>query len=348
MFRDELKKSYLDAISQPVSEEVSGLRELDFCGSYAAAAPWRIGPFRPEPSMTFHKEKEWRDPWDIGWKSGFLFNPSLIVKDGKLYLFYRAAPRKETLCSRIGLAVWEEGKGWEDCPENPVVYPTEEDELLSAEDPKVYYAEGKYYLFYNGIFAPSAAEKEKYGAHPDMKIAVEMKYAVSEDLIHWEKRGSVVPREITGLWVKAAVIPRDENGAAVRIGGEYLMYLSEGCRGKQMIGRSDDMEHWTFEERTYLDPSPVGRLYEVACIAVPSGSEEMCMDFFCDKNGKYAAGQARFLRSDPFRSREVLEGGALTWGGSLRWKGKWIAAQGWDAKNGENLMYFYVADGNAT
>ena len=340
-YRSALLKHYRDALVQPVSDEVNRLAMLDFCGHYEKREPWRVGPFRIVPEMTFCKKTEWRDPYEIGWRSGFLFNPSLIEKDGDLYLFYRAAPRKETLCSRIGLAIYREGKGWEDFPGNPVIYPTEENELLSVEDPKVYRIGERFVMFYNGIFSPTDGEKKRYCADPRMTVGVDMMCAVSEDLIHWEKTGTVVPRGITGLWVKAAVIPRDEHGNAVKIGGDYLMFLSEGCRGRQMVGYSADLLRWDFEERTYLDTSSIGRLYEVACVAAPTDSDELCMDFFCDKNGHYAAGQARFLRSDPFHQIQVEEGGSLSWGGVLKRNGKWITMQGWDAKNGDNELYFY-------
>ena len=343
-YRLALLKHYRDALVQPVSDEVNRLAMLDFCGHYEKREPWRVGPFHIVPEMTFRKTEEWRDPYEIGWRSGFLFNPSLIEKDGDLYVFYRAAPRKETLCSRIGLAVYRDGRGWEDCAENPVILPTEEDELLSVEDPKVYRVGDRFVMFYNGIFAPSEGEKRQYGAHPAMNIGVDMKCAVSSDLIRWKKMGRVVPRELTGLWVKAAVIPRNEHGDAVKLGGEYLMFLSEGCHGKQIVGHSPDLLRWTFEERTYLDTSSIGRLYEVACVAAPDGSDELCMDFFCDKNGHYAAGQARFLRSEPFRQLQIEEGGSLSWGGVLKRNGKWITMQGWDAKNGDNELYFYETD----
>ena len=341
----DLKKYYEAAKKQRVSEEVNALQMLKFCGHYERDAAWRIGPFEKCDEMTFKKTREWADPWGIGWKSGFLFNPSLIVKDGKLFMFYRAAPKKETLCSRIGLAVYEEGIGWKDYAENPVIYPTEKDELLSVEDPKVYKAGDEYFMFYNGIYYPTDEEKrEILGSGEFSGIAVDMKCAVSRDLYHWEKIGRVAPRTLSRFWIKAAVIPRNPQGEAVKMGGKYIMYISEGCGGKQYVGFSENMREWDFKQIDYLDTSAVGRLYEVACVACDYGEgDAMCMDFFCDKGGLYAAGQAKFSKSEPFRQTEICEGGSLSWGGALKWKGKWIVAQGWDASNGDNEMYIYLS-----
>lgn len=342
-YRQRLKQYYDQAREQKVSDEVNSLAMLKFCGSFDRREDWRVGPFEQVPEMTFKKTEEWTDPHGIGWQSGFLFNPSLIIKDDRLYMFYRAAPKKETLCSRIGLAVYTEGVGWQDCAENPVIYPTEEDEILSVEDPKVYKVGDRYVMFYNGIYYPTEREqRDVLGKDGYVGVAVDMKCAVSDDLVHWKKLGRVVPREISRFWVKAAVIPRNPQGEAVKINGKYIMYISEGCGGKQYVGASEDMISWQFEQKQYLDTSAVGRLYEVACVACDyNGTDDMCMDFFCDKNGSYAAGQARFSRAEPFCQTDVAEGGSLSWGGVLKWKGRWIVAQGWDAKNGDNEMYIY-------
>ncbi|ROS50541.1 helix-turn-helix domain-containing protein [Frigoribacterium sp. PhB24] len=76
------------------------------------------------------------------------------------HLFYRASPGKESLGSRIGhatLALTPEGEPapgatWVDDPANPVLRPTLDDELFGTEDPKVFRAEGHFWLFYNGVF----------------------------------------------------------------------------------------------------------------------------------------------------------------------------------------------------
>ena len=179
----------------------------------------------------------------------------MIERGDELHLFYRASPRKESTASRIGHAVRRDG-AWHDSPANPVVYPTLANETLGCEDPKVYALDDGYVLFYNAIWR-----------REDGSVAVDIMSAVSDDLEHWEKRGLVVPYEVSEYWAKGAVLPRDEHGRAVRIGGEYLMFLSEGCGGRPTIGRSADGLDWRFETQPYLDLTPLRRL---ACSRSPA------------------------------------------------------------------------------
>ncbi len=137
-FRQALREIYQRTLAQAPEQDGFQHSIHYFFDQYVEHPAWSIGPMEQDQSLTFRKTAQWPDPTDTGWQSGFLFNPSLIEKDGKLFLFYRAAPKVETLCSRIGLAVYTPGQGWEDYAGNPVVYPQEEDEIYGVEDPKLY------------------------------------------------------------------------------------------------------------------------------------------------------------------------------------------------------------------
>ncbi|MDQ0261175.1 hypothetical protein [Sinomonas atrocyanea] len=306
---------------------------------------WAIGPFAKDEDLTFRPEGQWPDPTGIGWTSASIFNPSLIEHDGVLHLFYRASPRKESLESRIGSAVYTPRHGWAD-GENPVIYPTLDNELLGVEDPKVYSADGRYYLFYNGIWplaGTSEAEAYPSPGWPLGEVGCDINLAVSDDLVHWEKRGRIVPHEVSHLWAKGAVIPTDGTGEAVKIGGEYLMFLSEGCDGRAVVGRSKDMEHWTFAEQPYLDVSTLGSLHEVACAVAADG--KLVLDFFYgDHDGEFAAAQALYSLEEPFTQIALHRGGSLAWGGLIRYRGRWAFAQGWDAPAGQRELYVYRSE----
>ncbi|AMM34647.1 hypothetical protein SA2016_3993 [Sinomonas atrocyanea] len=306
---------------------------------------WAIGPFRKDEDLTFRPQGQWPDPTGIGWTSASIFNPSLIERDGVLHLFYRASPRKESLESRIGTAVHTPGHGWAE-GQNPVVYPTLDNELLGVEDPKVYSAEGRYYLFYNGIWplaGTSEAEAYPSPGWPLGDVGCDINLAVSDDLVHWEKRGRIVPHEVSHLWAKGAVIPTDGTGEAVKIGGEYLMFLSEGCDGRAVVGRSRDMEHWDFAEQPYLDISALGSLHEVACAVATGGN--LVLDFFYgDHDGNFAAAQALYSLEDPFTQIALHRGGSLAWGGLIRYGDRWTFAQGWDAPAGQRELYLYRSE----
>ncbi|WP_058303001.1 glycoside hydrolase family 130 protein [Gorillibacterium timonense] len=341
-----MKEQYRKAMAMEVGDHAL-LSTLDFAGSYADNPDWAIGPFRQEVDMTFKLDRHWRDPYNFGWRSGFLFNPSLIERNGKLYMFYRAAPRKETLGSRIGLAVYDpDSRTWTDYEENPVIYPTDENELVSCEDPKIYRAGDRYYLFYNGIWPLDEGEEEiaRQSMGEEVAVGCDIKVAVSDDLLHWEKVGLAVPREVSRLWAKGAVIPRNSRGEAVRIGGMYRMFLSEGCGGKQQVGTSDDMLNWSFDPQEYLNTRSLGKLYELACISTEVDQDELVFDFFYrDFEGRNQAAQALYRKDEPFRQLALNRGGTLAWGGLLQFEGNWLFAQGWDAEDGANEMYLYSA-----
>lgn len=306
---------------------------------------WAIGPFRKDEKLTFTLDRQWPDPTGIGWTSSSIFNPSLIERNGRLHLFYRASPRKESLESRIGTAVYTPGEGWSDGA-NPVVYPTLDNELLGVEDPKVYSANGRYYLFYNGIWPlAGTTERAEYPSQgwPLGDVGCDINLAVSDDLVHWEKRGRVVPHEVSHLWAKGAVIPTDGTGEAATVGGDYLMFLSEGCDGRPVIGRSRDLETWEFSEQPYLDVSSLGSLHEVACAVVVNG--HLVLDFFYgDHNGEFAAAQALYSLEDPFTQLALHRGGSLAWGGLIRYGDRWTFAQGWDAPAGRRELYLYRSE----
>ena len=171
---------------------------------------WAIGPFERLDDLTFEKNSRWPDPWEIGWEGRAIQNASLLPLNDAIYMFYRCNPAIEGLSSRIGLAVYRKTTGWVDAPENPLIYTTEENESLGCEDPKIYAAEGKYFLFYQAVFRPSSAQKTRYtsAAFAIDDVGTEICLAVSNDLVHWKKLGAIIPREISRLWAKAAVIPQ--------------------------------------------------------------------------------------------------------------------------------------------
>lgn len=345
--------------SSPAAYESADRADTD--GS--ARTDWAVGPFAVDPAFTFTLDGQWPDPDGLGWTSESLYNPSLIEHDGTLHLFYRASPRKESLGSRIGhatLALTPDGEpapgaAWVDDPANPVVRPTLDDELFGTEDPKVYRAEGRFWLFYNGVFPITEEARVAHPSpgYPVQAVGIDMLVAVSDDLVTWQKLGPIADHEQTRLWAKGAVIPRDEHGNAVRLGGtgddagDYLMFVSEGFDGVLHVGRSDDLRHWTFEPVPYLDLTGVGgRLHEVAA-AIVTGDGRLVLDVFHDVDGVFAASQALYDVDRPVDQLALTPGGSLSWGGLQKIGGRWTFAQGWDAPAGHRDLYFYRTDPHA-
>jgi len=329
------------------NDATDALAQDDFSGSYPDAASWAIGPFTREPELTFELTTQWTDPTGIGWTSASIFNPSIITVGGQLVAFYRASPRKESTSSRIGLARLT-ASGWVDAASNPQLYPTLDNEVRGCEDPKIYAADGRYFLFYNGIFPVDADDRAAYPSpgYPVETVGCDINLAVSDDLEHWQKLGPILDHETSRLWAKGAVIPRSPDGNAARIGGEYLMYLSEGCNGRAMVGHSDDLVSWRFEEQDYLSLDGLGgHLHEVACATTGHDGDGLVLDFFySDAHGRFAAAQALYDTSAPFEQVAVSHGGSLSWGGLLQRDGRWLMAQGWDARPHKRELFFYSAD----
>ncbi len=339
-----LREKYLEAFNQEIREEITGLTEGQFIEKYESEKTWSIGPFSLRGDLTFSKLSQMPDPTQIGWTSSSIFNPSIIEHDGKIFLFYRAAVKKESLGSRIGLAVFTPGVGWQESANNPVIYPTQDNEILSVEDPKVYrYGADKFIMFYNGAWSASPAQIAEY-EKPYGDIAVDINYALSSDLVHWEKMGLAVSYSTSKLWAKGAVIPRDGHGNATKINGEYLMFISEGCGGTQVLGRSENMLDWRFEPCTYLPlPAEMGtHIYEVACAVVDG--DNLILDFMYNSHtNEHLGAQVRYSFDDVSKPIEFTSNATLAWGGIIKYQGKWLFAQGWDAPAGSEEIYFYNA-----
>lgn len=305
---------------------------------------WALGPFQSDPRLTFHKSSVWADPLEIGWDSRCIWNPTLIEDRGSLYLFYRSGPRRESLSSRIGGAVWD-GQQWMDFETNPLVCSSQPNELFGCEDPKIYRHQNTFYLFYNGVYPlpPAALEipvAERFAAD----LGCDINLAVSQDLVQWDRIGLVVPHEVSRYWAKGAVIARSPHGMAVAADGRFVMFLSEGCGNQQYLGYSRDLIHWNFEPETYLRlPEGWGYIHEVACVTAISADHWVMDVFYRTPTGEPSACQVLYNPRDLTAPLAFNRGGTLAWGGVIQYQGRWLFAQGWDADEGEQALYFYCA-----
>ena len=173
------------------------------------------------------------------WEGKDVFNPCAVVRDGKVYMLYRAEDfvGKHNGTSRIGLAVSDDGLHFQRYP-MPVFYP-ENDRFKDieweggVEDPRIVEDEnGTYYMTYTAYD----------GRQTWLCIAT------SEDLIIWEKQG-VVFDEIdenlkATLSFKSGLIVCKLVGnkmIATKINDKYWMYWNVG---ELYLATSDDLIHW--------------------------------------------------------------------------------------------------------
>src|SRR5262245_43081259 len=193
---------------------------------------WTLGPFTREdaanPCLTPTTSATFicpvRQP-TVAWEAKDVFNPAAVVRDGKVYLLYRAEDTVGRFAgtSRIGLAESADGRSFTRRPE-PVLYP--DNDFMNVyeweggcEDPRIVEDEqGRYYLTYTAFDGRLA------------RLAV----AVSTDLVHWEKHGLAFGRTSGGkyadVWSKSGAIICRRAGdrlIATRINGSYWMYWGE-------------------------------------------------------------------------------------------------------------------------
>jgi predicted GH43/DUF377 family glycosyl hydrolase len=227
-------------------------------GDSAAVPSWALLPFVKVDSVNpilMPGKGHFEDPIlhrEIAWEEKDVFNPAAVVKDGKVWLLYRAQDRvgHPAGTSRIGLASSRDGlhfmRG-----EAPVLYPDNDAEKKwewegGCEDPRVVEDEkGTYYMTYTAF---------------DGKLA-RLLIATSTDLRHWIKHGSVFADAYQGkyknLWSKSgSIVSRYENGRviATRVAGKYWMYW-----GDQNIwaATSDDLLKWTPVEMAAGEQPPI-------------------------------------------------------------------------------------------
>ena len=210
---------------------------------------WALGGFvRPEkanPIITPNPSNQFDCPMQdkkIGWEESDVFNPAATVKDGKIYVLYRAEDNSATgigkRTSRIGLAESEDGIHMKR-RKTPVVYP-DKDNMKEyeweggCEDPRVTMTEdGLYVMAYTSW---------------NRKVA-RLCIATSHDLVKWEKHGPAFAKAYNGrfkdIFCKSGSMVttiKDGKQVLTKIDGKYFMYWGEHA---VYAATSDDLVNWT-------------------------------------------------------------------------------------------------------
>ncbi len=208
---------------------------------------WTIGPFtRPpagNPVLGPLPASVFADPITeqaVHWEALHAFNPAAIVRDGKVYVLYRAeddtgAAEIGGHTSRLGMAVSADGVTFTRMPE-PVFFPAEDEQKArewpgGVEDPRLVEApDGTYVLTYTQW----------------NRVTYSVGIATSLDLFHWTKRGPAfgATGKYGTLKYKSAGIVTEARGGrlvAAKIGGRFWMYWGEGAIH---LATSADLVHW--------------------------------------------------------------------------------------------------------
>lgn len=289
---------------------------------------WALGGFvRPEkanPIITPNPSNQFDCPMQdkkIGWEESDVFNPAATVKDGKIYVLYRAEDNSATgigkRTSRIGLAESEDGIHMKR-RKTPVMYP-DKDNMKEyeweggCEDPRVTMTEdGLYVMAYTSW---------------NRKVA-RLCIATSHDLVKWEKHGPAFAKAYNGrfkdIFCKSGSMVttiKDGKQVLTKIDGKYFMYWGEHA---VYAATSDDLVNWTpiLDEKNelatvikprpqYFDSAltecgPPAILTDKGIVLLYNGKNQT-NDSKRDKRftaGAYCAGQ---ILTDPKKPMKVLQ-----------------------------------------
>lgn len=232
-------------------------------------------------------------PQGNGFESAGTFNPSVVMKDGKFVMLYRAQDRKGT--SSLGYATSEDGVHFVRRPEPVMVSETPYEKGGGVEDPRLVTFGDTYYLTYTGY-------NNVDGVGADKKDA-QLCLATSKDLIHWQRQGIVFPA-YKGRWN----VKWTKSGAIVpeKVNGKYWMYFLGDARDKdtQMgVAYSEDLLHWTealdhpvlisrpgFFDSQVVEPGPAPVITSDGILLIYNGADDKLV---------YSTGWVMFDRSDP-------------------------------------------------
>ena len=211
---------------------------------------WVFGPFdKPAavnpviaPSPTATVRSAFTDSL-VQWEAYATFNPAAVVRNGKVYMLYRAEDATGVSqigghTSRLGLAESSDGLHFTRRP-TPVLQPDRDAQARyewtgGVEDPRVVETDdGRYVLTYT----------QWNGDVPRLAVAT------STDLVTWSKHGPAFARAGDGKFLRSesksgSILCRvvGEHLIATKINGKFWMYYNVP---HIQIATSDDLIHWT-------------------------------------------------------------------------------------------------------
>ena len=279
---------------------------------------------KPSPDLTF------TDPItgsSSKWEERNVLNPTAVVKDGKVYLMYRAQDLNGT--SRIGMAVSDDGLNFEKMAE-PIFYPDNDNMKIYEWNYKKYGTEQTktedcYFCYFDGVEDPRIVESDTgnyimtYTSY-DGKTA-RLSIASSKDLKTWTKHGLVLSDEkYKDTWSKSGAIVSELQGnkiIAKKIDGKYWMYFGDI---DLFMASSTDLIHWDvlineesgkmisvlhpragyFDSRL-VEPGPYALLKDEGILLIYNSSNAANYNDPNLPKFTYAAAQALFDKSQPYK-----------------------------------------------
>jgi predicted GH43/DUF377 family glycosyl hydrolase len=340
---------------------------------------WQLGPFMRlsrEPLIR-PSDATFPDPLtgrQVAWEKLHTFNPAAIVRDGKVWVLYRAEDDSGEMgigghTSRIGLAESDDGVHFTRLPA-PVFYSANDGERSrevegGTEDPRIVESEDGEYVM-------------TYTQWSRLTHIYRTGIATSRDLRTWVKHGPMFAGVPNGkydhfAYKSAGIVTRmkGERLVAAKIGGRYWMYWGEI---EIRLAISPDLIHWTPVESADGQPVVVMRArprkFDSAFPEVgppPLLTKKGIVVIYNAKNaeenkpglgkaagdpnltpGTYTIGEALFDANAPSkllaRTNEPVFGPKLAWESSGQYKAGTTFAEGLAWFKGKWMLYYGAAD----
>jgi len=227
-------------------------------------------------------------PSATGFDSYAVYNPAVVYRDNKFYMFYRAQASAGGI-SYIGMATSDNGIDFQK-RSSPVISNTQWYESSGCEDPRVVEIDNTYWMTYTAY---------------DGTIA-RLALARSDNLENWVKVGLAFPGMgwsdggvITGWSKSGAIIPEKFNG-------KYYMYFEAMPGGGDLFyATSENLVNWTVKDRVLerrrgyfdsltIEPGPTPVMLDNGILVIYNSLNRLL-----GSGGRLTTGWVIFSRDDP-------------------------------------------------
>lgn len=148
------------------------------------------------------------------WESKAVFNPGAVLKDGKVYLLYRAIGEYDAYISRLGLAVSGDGFNFERISRAPLIKPSTNYDKWACEDPRITKIGDIYYITY-----VAHAQRVKQIGRSTRKIPPQTALLTTKDFARFRRHGIITPKNSDNRDV--IIFPEKIDGKFVMIHRPY-------------------------------------------------------------------------------------------------------------------------------
>jgi len=249
----------------------------------AIAAPEPTKSLKPWARLTDGKPT--MAPKGDGFESAGVFNPAVVKKDREYVMLYRAQDKDGT--SRLGYAHSTDGIHFVRRSVPVLVPETDYEKDGGVEDPRIVRIGITYFLTYTSYNKKDA----------------QLCLATSKDLIHWERKGIIMPA-YKGRWNMGW--PKSGAILTQKIKGRFWMYfLGDSAKDVHETGiaYSYDLIHWTevfdqplvrprpgYFDAKVVEPGPPPIMTPQGILLIYNGADEKSV---------FATGWVLFDKNDP-------------------------------------------------